>query len=322
MSITAGSQINASDFVDSSAGAADAGKGVKLDSNGKISKTMLPGGFGGTGADGALSISSGTTTLDAAGAAVLVKNYTSISITGTAVLTISNPHANGTILVLKSQGNVTITSSATRAIDLRAMGGTAGSENGSGSPGHGLIAGPAGGYGNGPNTANNYSNLPTRAGGVHNAGVMSGKGINVYAGGGGGGGSTGGTTPGAGGAGGRGGGGLYIECGGALNISSTIDLSGANGSNGSGGSGSSRAAGGGSGGGSYLDGERGSFAPSGTDGGGGGGGGSGSGCIVYNTLTSNTGTYTVTGGTAGTGGPSGGNGGTGRFDVIAYTDLI
>src|SRR5262249_4478364 len=37
--------------------------------------------FGGTGADGALSISSGTTTINLGNAAVVVKNYTSISIT-------------------------------------------------------------------------------------------------------------------------------------------------------------------------------------------------------------------------------------------------
>ncbi len=75
--------------------------------------------FGGTGADGALS---GTTVIDLGSAQVVVKNYTSISITGTQTITFTNPHANGTIVILKSQGNVTLTSSATPNIDLRGIG--------------------------------------------------------------------------------------------------------------------------------------------------------------------------------------------------------
>jgi hypothetical protein len=75
--------------------------------------------FGGTGADGALS---GTTSIDLGAAQVVVKNYTSISLTGTQALTFTNPHANGTIIILKSQGNVTITSSAAAAIDASGMG--------------------------------------------------------------------------------------------------------------------------------------------------------------------------------------------------------
>src|SRR5277367_6704134 len=39
--------------------------------------------FGGNGADGALTVTSGTTTINCANAAVVVKNYSSISITGT-----------------------------------------------------------------------------------------------------------------------------------------------------------------------------------------------------------------------------------------------
>lgn len=42
MAITAGSEILASDFIDTSAGAGDAGKGVKLNASGQISKTMTP----------------------------------------------------------------------------------------------------------------------------------------------------------------------------------------------------------------------------------------------------------------------------------------
>src|SRR6185436_3818576 len=84
------------------------------------------GTFGGDGSDGALSIAAGTTSIDLAGAKTVVKNYTSIAITGTGALAFTNPHANGTTIILKSQGAVTISSSATRAIDLRSLGCTGG----------------------------------------------------------------------------------------------------------------------------------------------------------------------------------------------------
>src|SRR4051794_9740770 len=84
--------------------------------------------FGGSGADGALSISSGTTTIACGGAAYVERNYSSISITGTGALAFSGLNtAAGTTAVLRSQGNATITSSATRAIDLRGAGGGPGS---------------------------------------------------------------------------------------------------------------------------------------------------------------------------------------------------
>ncbi len=138
MAITSGQTASASDFVSSSSGASDSGKVCKLDSTGKISGTFLKAGFGGTGVDGALTISSGTTNIDLGGSQVFVKNYTSISITGTGALTFSNPHANGTIIILKSQGNVILTSSATRLIDLRLLGATGGNAfSGSGKGGRG-----------------------------------------------------------------------------------------------------------------------------------------------------------------------------------------
>ena len=100
--------------------------------------------FGGTGADGALSITSGTTTINLGGASLFVKNYSSISITGTGQLTFSNPAAGGTIIILKSQGNVTLTSSATPNIDLTSIGGSAGS---GGAQGGSTGAGSGGGGG-------------------------------------------------------------------------------------------------------------------------------------------------------------------------------
>lgn len=97
--------------------------------------------FGGDGSDGALNVTSGTTTLDANSARVLIKNYTSINIAAGATLTISNQHANGTILVLKSQGDTTINGT----IDLSEMGGSGGAarvnsgEGSSGSTGTGFL---------------------------------------------------------------------------------------------------------------------------------------------------------------------------------------
>ncbi len=80
--------------------------------------------YGGNGTDGALSISSGTTNIDLGGADYFVKNYSSISITGTGKLTFSNPATKGTIIIIKCSGNATITSSTIPAIDFSGLGAT------------------------------------------------------------------------------------------------------------------------------------------------------------------------------------------------------
>lgn len=251
--------------------------------------------FGGTGSDGALSISSGTTTVSLASAQFVELNYTSISITGTASLAFSNPHANGSIVIIKCQGACTITSS-NPGIDLSGMG-------------------AAGGAGVGTqNTAGNAGTLPTTSfrvtqtgaaglggatgGGSGKNGVAYPSGgscttttaqvsfhqpFNVVAGAGGGSGSVANGGSGSSGAGGRGGGGLYLEVGGAINFTGTIKTSGANGADGTGNSGS-----------------------------GGGGGSAGTVLVLYNTLTSVSGTITATGGNGGTSVNNGyGNGGGG-----------
>jgi len=274
--------------------------------------------FGGTGADGALSISSGTTTINLGSAAVVVKNYTSISITGTGQLAFSNPAAGGTIVILKSQGNVTITSSTNPAIDLRSVGGSgASATSGSGAPGGGgnafgnwiagTITGTGGGAGNGNPGAGGggggaSASTNGSAGTTGSSGTSGGSGgstplfaaaaaqyvkvLVVPGGGGGGGGNQFGHSSG-GGAGGSGGGALYLECAGALNVTSTLNAAGAAGSNGS-------------------------------DGGGGGGGGGGI-VILYGTLTANSGTFTVSGGSGGTAGTSCGAGGAGAngYSLVA-----
>ncbi len=244
----------------------------------KITYTNLKAGllkFGGTGADGALSVTSGTTTIDCANAQYVIKNYTSISITSTGVLGFSNPHANGTIVILKSQGAVTITSSTVPCVDTRSMGAAANTD-GTGMFLRGVASSvSAGGL--------QWSPVHTIAQMVTNKAIYAACGS-------GGGNARSGNSP-----GGRGGGGLYIECGGALNFTGTINTSGTIGGTGTGESG-------------------------------GGGGGSAGLCVIcYNSLTANSGTITATGGagsaginvSAGTGdggagaGGFGGAGGTG-----------
>jgi hypothetical protein len=327
MSIVNGQTATAADFLSTSSGAADSGKVAKLDSNGKIPRGFLK--FGGTGADGALSISSGTTTLSFASAQYLIKNYTSISITGTAALAFSNPHANGSVAILKSKGDVTVTSSTVPAIDVRSMGAAGGVHNATttGNNGTSTSAAPRGGaqatIGSATYAASFATEIMKQAAsglGVYSS-VIPGKNPIVFAGAGGGAGSNHANT---GGDGGIGSGGLYIECGGNLNITSTFNASGTAGGSGSGTAGGSVSGSGGRGGGGWFD----SAVPSNNStapGDGGGGGGAGAIVIVYDgTLTANTATFTVSGGGAGTaasGGNNGSAGGDGYSLVISNTEL-
>ncbi|HEX5429851.1 MAG TPA: hypothetical protein VFX17_02095 [Patescibacteria group bacterium] len=251
--------------------------------------------FGGDGSDGALNISSGTTTIDCANAAVVIKQYTSISITGTGKLAFSNPNTNGTIIILKSQGDVTLTSSQTPMIDcanMGAAGGTAlsgatGVVNGNdGNDGNGFLATISKGKGGFGGSSIHVGS--SQAGGSAAIKVQLTSYISKYyqvapGSGGGGGGkdqSNGTSNPAAGG---RGGGGLIVECAGALNFttSSGISVAGANGTNATVGTSTQCGLGGGS------------------------GGGGGFCLILYNSLTSASGTVTVSGGAAGSGASTG-----------------
>ena len=80
--------------------------------------------FGGNGTDGVLNVTSGTTTINLGGAAVVVKNYTSMSISVGATVNFSNPNAGGTIIILKSQGNVNIAGT----LNASGMGAAAGTQ--------------------------------------------------------------------------------------------------------------------------------------------------------------------------------------------------
>ncbi len=246
--------------------------------------------FGGSGEDGALVISSGTTTINLMGASVFTKNYTSISITGTGGLAFSNPASGGTSIVLKSQGDVILTSTAIPFIDLSGL--VSGSEsnfiinkyNLIGAAGGNNCLGGGGGAGELTSGSNGSDGL---AGGARTTAsttaLISSKILTTHNGAGG---ASGGTSGGTGGTGGNGGNGLIFEIGGSLTFSGTIWSKGNNGTN-----------------------------ASGNCGGGGGGGGGGSVVMLYNNLISNTGTFVVTGGSGGAGATGGGNGGAGGTGV-------
>jgi len=262
--------------------------------------------FGGDGSDGALDITSGTTTIDLFGADIVIKNYTSINIASGATLAFSNPATNGTIVIFKSQGDVTIAGT----IDDSGIGASA-NQNGLSLIG----AGPTTGYTSGVwSNSSGYSGNTVSIGG-RGTGILyptyHSKGLPIFCG-------AGGQT-GYGGSGGRGGGGLYIECAGAWNFTGTISVAGKNGTTGGGlpaGTYYNMAAG--AGGGGAKNGNAGQGAPQGITGGvtlGSGGGGGGSLLVVYKTLTANTGTVNVSGGLGSTGTYSGGNGGDGSYNI-------
>lgn len=265
--------------------------------------------FGGTGADDALTITSGTTTINCANAAVVTKNYTSISITGTGKLAFSNPNTNGTVIVLKSQGAVTLTSSSTPMIDASALGAAAATDAYSfsvfkvnkGSNGGAFNAPGNGGAILSINTANlvysEYSGkypytLPGAGGGAGSSSNAGGGGGASTLTSGSAGSSGTNSSGGTGGTGGAGGGSLIIECAGAWNFTtaSGISVAGAAGN-----------------------------AGTGSQAGGGGGGGAGVCLVFYNTLTANSGTITVSGGSGGAGAGGGGAGGSGAAGYSLVT---
>jgi hypothetical protein len=250
----------------------------------------LKGLFGGDGTDGALSITSGTTTIDLGNAQTLTKNYSSISITGTGKLAFSNPNTNGTYVVLKSMGGVTLTSSTAPMLDFSGLGGQGGaggvSQSGAGNTTYGADGNA--GYSalfktNGGSGANggsagalpafSYQNITSQ--------ILSRYSQAFLGAGGGGGGAL---YFGTGGNGGGGGGCGIVECAGAWNFTTASGISVA-GSNGAAG-----------------------VAAGGNAGAGGGGGGAGGFFLgLYNTLTANSGTISVSGGTVGANGVNGGS---------------
>ena len=181
--------------------------------------------IGGTGDDGDLIITSGTTTLAMGNVNTFIKNYKNIRIESGATLAFSGPANNGTVICLKATGNVTIDGT----LNAAGMGGQAQY------PAYGTF-----------DYARNGQNAG--AGGVANFYPLTiiGKGIKVTPGAGGG---VGASSPyAAGGNGGAGGGALIIECKGEYNCTGTISVAGTNGLDGGGGGGNGPSGAGGGGG--------------------------------------------------------------------------
>lgn len=280
----------------------------------------------GDGSDGAFSQSSGTTTLN--DASKNIYQYSSFALTGTAALAIGSNNQNKPVYIFVN-GDLTVTSSAGAAVNANGMGGAGGSSSAGGSGNAGTSAsiffssitggagtrgtreagtskgGSAGGGGGGLNA--NGSNGTVGTFGVGGAGVFysasaSTKRLLIGALGSGGGGGTassggGGADSGTGGAGGAGGGCIIFIVSGNINITSQFSAAGANGSDGTGVG--SAAAGGGGGGGGFV------------------------GIFHAGTVTANTATFVVTGGSGGAGlnngtvGGTGGDGATGASLVRA-----
>lgn len=266
MSITTGQNADAADFINESerdaVPANDNGRVPKLEGDAKLSPVFLRDQLASDGSDGDLTITSGTTTIDCGGAQLVVKNYKDISITGTGKLAFSNPHANGTTIILNCW-SFTVTSSANPAIDASGMGGAGGvgaiSENDgsetitqsvtSGTDAYGfakLIVKASTSGGGGTRVADFDNYLLSPYSGMFDflapgAGARGGEARTFT------------PSTAVGGDGGRGGAALIVNCTGAWNVTSNISCAGEDGENGTSPSSQSIGkAGGGGGGGCFL----------------------------------------------------------------------
>lgn len=249
----------------------------------------LNGNFmnGGDGSDGALTVSSGNTNVSLGSARVVVKQYSSISITGTGSATFTNPHASGTWIFVLCQGSMTLTSSTApmlSAAGCGAVGGAAVTSTTAGLAGTGasladfiglVTAGGVPSTGMGGTDGAGGAIASFNSGGTSLADFMLRKYQFLAPGAGGASGAAQNGTTVSSGVGGQGGGVLVIECGGAWNFTTAngISVAGAAGGDGSG-TGSYGAGGAGGGGGGIL-------------------------LAIYKTLTANSGTVNVSGGVGG-----------------------
>lgn len=272
--------------------------------------------YGGTGADGALTVTSGITNIDLGSSQYFIKNYTTISITGTGQVKFINPHASGTIIFIKCQGLATFTSSTIPNLDASGCGGAGGAG--------GTVAGTKTGSNGTNGTSILDASIHYGAGASSNSATTGGLilssttlpfytrndyqlmgGIKLACGSGGGGGGatdgngTGGAVTGTadGGAGGNGGAVLLMQCG-SLNFTSTLGISVAGAAGTVGGTISSAAG------------------ANGVAGSGGGGGAGGMCVILYNTLVAASGTINSAGGSGGAGGAASNTSGAGGGGTI------
>jgi hypothetical protein len=258
---------------------------VNLNGTTLLNGASLAHQFGGTGANGALNISSGTTTVNLNSASYYELDYTSISITGTGALTFSNPNSKGTFIAIRSQGNVTLTcgGDCIYATGMGAAGGAVGSGVSVGTVGNSgnpfYLFSTNGGSGGGGSSGTGGAVPTAIAPGnwISSTSTLMKYGGQFWVGAGGGSGGCSGTTCGTRTAsGGTGGGGILLEVGGSLNLTSTNAIV----ANGTQAPASTCQTG------TYTE-----F--------GGGGGGGGFIFVIYNLLTANTGTLQASGGAAG-----------------------
>ncbi|GMV43869.1 MAG: hypothetical protein AMXMBFR64_55850 [Myxococcales bacterium] len=201
--------------------------------------------FGGDGSDGPLVVTQ-PTVIDLGGAPVFVRQHTTVTVSGAGSLSFVNPHPRGTAVLIKSQGDVTLSSTATPCIDVRGLGspgGIGGATQGVGTPGDSGTVGQdfagvvdpvvqAGLPGQGGGSAKGGAATGTNGSGgpSYRATTIAYKQAIIAPGSGGGGGGAGGAgstnSPGAGGAGGAGAGAIVWEVGGALSGACTIDARG------------------------------------------------------------------------------------------------
>ena len=262
--------------------------------------------FGGDGSDGALSLTTGTTTMDLGGSNYVVKNYSSISISGTGALEFTNSNNAGSVVVFKSQGDCTIGGSGIFSTSTGAAPGL-GVVSATGTPGSIGLTLPLGNPGGGQPGSCSTGQGCTNAGAAGTGGattsptvtatssIIATKYLPIIIGAGGGGGG-GGSNSNPGGNGGRGAGAFILQCGGTLNFTSNITMRGGAGTSGTTGT------------------------PNQYPGSGGGGGG-GTVWLIYNILGTNTGTINVLGGaggptTAAASGTAGGGGGGGGSNTV------
>lgn len=279
-----------------SANTSTANKIVQGDSSGLIDPSWLETVFGGDGSDGALTVSSGTTNIDLGNAAVVIKQYTSMSITGTGKVTFSNPHTDGTKIILRSQGDVTLTSSEAPMLDASGLGAQNGSSAELGFEVDTNFQAAVGDTGSTTNETGGVAGTQYTSGFnlelyTNSSDKLNSKSIYFFPGAAGsdagpGTAGPGGGTAGTAGLGGAGGGALYIECGGAWDFTtaSGISVAGADGTAGGDAT-------------DIIDSN-----DAATGGGGGGGGKGGTFIALYTELTANSGTVNISSGSGGDGG--------------------